>query len=398
MEAFYSVGDLNSKRPTRRQTLKQGLAAAAFLLSRFTRLQGETGPVDSTEAKFLGLVPFTDEGQAPLAMRMGDELDARLYTDLSRLSESRSVTPLKDFYLRTGASRLLPSSLDWKIKVDGLVGNPLIAGIHELRRKAQPMGVHLMECAGNVRLVHFGLISTARWTGIPVSQILQQAGARPGASQVLISGFDDYAGQSFTSIPGASWVFPAKELVNAGAFLATEMNGQALASDHGAPVRLVVPGWYGCACIKWVNSIRVVDDTEEATSQMREYAVRTLQDGVPDVAAEYQPATVDQAAMPVRVEKWLVGGKPSYRVLGILWGGTHLVKTLKIRFNPDEDFVTVEGFRQTHVDPWTLWSYRWSPRQAGKYSIELLIADPPVRTRKMSLGIYLRAVELTDAG
>ena len=377
---------------SRRQFLAKGAVAAASLCCQPARLHAAM--VGQSDKKFLGLVPFADETDAPIDTRIGEELDARLYTNLSRVSEERPITPSAEFYVRTGASRLLPDSSGWKIRVEGLVTKPFSLAIDEIRQKSRPMGKHLIECAGNVRLTHFGLISTATWAGVPVSEILTQAGTKPGGSQVLVAGFDDYAEESFTSVPGASWIFPVKEVTTAGAFLATVMNGQPLSADHGAPVRLVVPGWYGCACIKWVNNIRLVDDSEEATSQMREYAARTLQDGQPHSAVDYQPATIDTAAMPVRVEKWLVAGKLTYRIIGILWGGTQPVKTLKIRFNPDEDFSTVQGFRQTWIDPWTIWAHRWSPRMPGKYAIELMVADPPMRTRKMSLGLYGRSVEI----
>ena len=112
------------------------------------------------------------------------------------------------------------------------------------------------------------------------------------------------------------------------------MNGQSLNKDHGAPVRLIVPGWYGCTSIKWVNAITLVDENFLATSQMQEFAGRTHQQGVPKLARDYRPATIDQAAMPIRIEKWFVDGRIKYRVVGILWGGSRPVKALEIRFNP----------------------------------------------------------------
>jgi DMSO/TMAO reductase YedYZ molybdopterin-dependent catalytic subunit len=174
------------------------------------------------------------------------------------------------------------------------------------------------------------------------------------------------------------------------------MNGQPLTRDHGAPVRLVVPGWYGCSCIKWVNSIAFVDDTMETTSQMREFAARTLQDGIPGLVKDYQPPCIDQAAMPIRVEKWMVAGKLKYRVVGILWGGTQPVSKLQIRFNPDEGFVPVTGFRQTSNDPWTIWTYPWSPKAPGVYSIRLAIGDPSIQARKLNAGYYVRTVNIGE--
>jgi DMSO/TMAO reductase YedYZ molybdopterin-dependent catalytic subunit len=253
-----------------------------------------------------------------------------------------------------------------------------------------------MECAGNVRMAHFGMISVGNWAGVRLSEILDDAKVKPEATRALVSGFDRFVAASATSVPGASWIFTPQELKNAGAFLATELNGQPLTRDHGAPVRLVVPGWYGCTCIKWVDSITLLDDKAEATSQMQEYASRTLQKGMPRLAKEFLPAVIDQAAMPVRVEKWLVDEKIRFRVEGIAWGGTHPVKELEIRFNPEEDYVRVDNFSQVKNDPWTLWSHEWSPKAPGTYSIRLAVKDPLVQARKLDSGYYVRSVEITE--
>jgi DMSO/TMAO reductase YedYZ molybdopterin-dependent catalytic subunit len=258
------------------------------------------------------------------------------------------------------------------------------------------MGAHLMECAGNVRQARFGLLSVGRWAGIPILEILAHVKARSAAARVLVSGFDRYAHESRTSIPGASWIFTREELEKAKAFLATELNGQPLAPDHGAPVRLVMPGWYGCTCIKWVNEIELVKEDAEATSQMREYAGRTAQQGIPDLARDFQPAVIEQAAMPVRIEKWSVAGKLRYRVVGIAWGGRQPVKLLQIRFNPEEDFVAVDNFHQARNDPWTLWTHDWSPKAPGTYAIQLAVKQPVVQARRLDSGYYVRSVAIRE--
>lgn len=306
------------------------------------------------------------------------------------------ITPVEGSYVRTRASKLLPDLKSWQTSVDGLVKQPSRLTIELLNRAAKPMGLHLMECAGNVPPAHFGMISVASWAGVPLAGILDSSGAKPQASRVLITGFDHYATKSTTSVPGASWVFSIDELKAAEAFLATEMNGKPLTADHGAPVRLVVPGWYGCTCIKWVTTVTFVDDTAEATSQMQEYAARTHQNGLPALARDFQPATIDPAAMPIRVEKWLVEGKIKYRVVGIAWGGTSPIKTLMIRFNPEEDYVPVDNFTQTKNDPWTLWTHAWSTKEPGTYSIRLAVKDPSVRTRRLDSGYYVRSVEISE--
>src|SRR5207302_3464729 len=114
--------------------------------------------------------------------------------------------------------------------------------------------------------------------------------------------------------------------------------------------RLLVPGWYGCTCIKWVNAITFVDDDAEPTLHMQEFAARTHQQGTPKLAKRYRPAIIDQAAMPNRVEKWFMDGSIMYRVVGILWVGSCLVKALEIRFNSDEDYCREAYFSHIYTD------------------------------------------------
>ncbi len=390
---------------TRRDFAKKGAMCSGALLAGFERVvwpmpslgswqQPSSGPFSGGQQ--LGLVDFLREGQSPTQTVLGDELDGRMYTDLASLSLQDATTPTEKFYIRTRVSKFLPDTKSWQVRVEGFPEKPRTLTLEYLRKAAKPAGLHLMECAGNVPLVHFGLISVASWTGVPVAEILDNPGAKRQRSRVLITGFDQYAAKSVTSVPGASWIFSLEELQRAKAFLATGMNESPLTSDHGAPVRLVVPGWYGCTCIKWVTRIALVSETAEATSQMKEYAGRTHQQGLPSLARDFQPATIDAAAMPIRVEKWLVEGKLTYRVVGVVWGGTSLIKTIVIRFNPEEEYVPVDSFSQTKNDPWTFWTHAWSPKEPGTYAIRLAITDQGTRTRRLDSGYYVRTVEIVE--
>ena len=110
------------------------------------------------------------------------------------------------------------------------------------------------------------------------------------------------------------------------------MNGEPVPADHGKPVRLAVPGWYGCSWIKWVNEIRLVGPDEPATTQMVEFAARTHQTEPHKLARDYAPADIQTAATPVRVEKRKGPNGLEYRIVGIVWGGTKPVDRLQIRF------------------------------------------------------------------
>jgi DMSO/TMAO reductase YedYZ molybdopterin-dependent catalytic subunit len=348
------------------------------------------------EGHYLELIEFVGEGLMPMEIPMGAGLDGRLYTDLSAITPDHSTTPNEKFYLRTRASELLEDRGSWVIKVTGLIQQPMEIRMSALRKMSRPAGLHLMECSGNVRFAHFGMLSVADWAGVRVSEILDSARIEKAASYVLISGFDRYPIASSTSLPGASWIFTVDELNSSKAFFATEMNGLSLTKDHGAPVRLVVPGWYGCTCIKWVNEIRLLGEHVAVTSQMQEFAARTMQQGVPELARDYRPAVIEQAAMPIRVEKWIVDRKIKYRVSGIAWGGSRPASELEIRFNSGEGFVPVDDFKQTANDPWSFWTHPWTPREPGIYSIQLRVKDSSVPSRRLDAGYYVRSVEITE--
>jgi DMSO/TMAO reductase YedYZ molybdopterin-dependent catalytic subunit len=391
----------NSLGVTRRCLLRQSLLCGSAWIWGFDHFGlTESLLYQNADARgrgsLLGLVPFSGEGLPPMHQLIGTELDGRLFTDLSTLTPDNPVTTTDNFFIRTRSSRLLDTSNPWTIHVMGLVEKPMTISAEVLAKKARPMGIHLMECSGNTRTAHFGMMSVAAWHGVPLQEILETAKPKGAGVHVLVSGFDRYQEESMTSIPGAGWIFRPDELFSSKAFLATKMNGQPLRADHGAPVRLMVPGWYGCVCIKWVNQIEFVPDDAPATSQMQEYAGRTMQTGVPALARDYQPAIVEIAAMPTRVEKWLVGGKIRYQVMGIQWGGLAPNQATEIRFDPGDRFVPVENIPPSPGSNWCFWGYAWSPPRAGKFTIRLRVNAASIKARKLNSGYYDRSVDIAE--
>lgn len=375
-------------------------ASGAWLLGCGPPSEGpaDGGPCDDAfrGGTLLGVVPFAGE-PIPLGVRRGEGWDGRLYADLLRVPEE-PVQANDAFYLRTFEPDLLPPTDRWSLRVDGLVEAPRALDLETLRADVRPMGVHVLECSGNGRAGGFGLMSAAAWSGVPVTEILARLDVSPSATRVLISGFDEHSVPSVDghSTPGASWVLSFAELEETGAFLATEMNGAPLPPDHGAPLRLYVPGWYGCACIKWVDALTLVGEDVPATSQMQEFASRTHQDGVPALARDYRPPRMDQAAMPVRIEKWEVEGRIRYRVLGVLWGGARPTDAL-LFFDGASDPRPVEVCPPpTQNATWTLWQHAWEPHAIGRYELTMRVDDRSIPTRRLDTGYYMRAVDIDE--
>ncbi len=365
----------------------------------WTRAWAQAG-CDGPAGELVRTLPLYGPGavETPLGQMLGGSgLDARFFTDLTRIDRDRMITPTDEVFVRTAApAGLRLAAADWRVALHGLTASRHVLTAADVIAKSRPMGTHLIECAGNGNPRNFGLMSAVDWDGVLLSDLLGPQ--RPvGTTGVLVSGVDDESQPSLRSQPGASWVIPVDVLDGARPFLATSMNGAPLSPDHGAPVRLVVPGWYGCAWIKWVNEIRWVGADEPATSQMIEYAGRTHQDGRPALARDYQAPAIDTAAMPVRVEQRRVNGATEYRIVGIVWGGTAPVDRLVMRVSSRDAGTPVRvcPAPATH-HTWSLWTHRWTPAEPGYYDISLRTADTGVQSRRLDLSFYIRRVRIDD--
>jgi DMSO/TMAO reductase YedYZ molybdopterin-dependent catalytic subunit len=155
----------------------------------------------------------------------------------------------------------------WRLTVDGCVEQPLSFGLTALRAMGRQTVRVTLECAGNGRARLqprpisqpwlMEAVGTAEWTGVPLADLLTAAGLREDAVDVVFTGADHgiERGVEQDYQRGLS----VAEALDAGALVAWEMNGQKLPPQHGYPLRLVVPGWYGMASVKWLRSIEVID-------------------------------------------------------------------------------------------------------------------------------------------
>lgn len=393
---------------SRRHTLATMAAASAWLsVARLLDAASMAGAAHAQDPRFAGgrllrtlpLGRLDRRPKPPMHTLLGTGLDARQFTDLSNLSPETLLTPTERFYIRTAAPSGLPDVSTKRLILGGAARDVSTVLLSELQSQSQPLGVHLLECAGNNDPANFGLLSAAAWGGVRVTSLLDRLPRGSSPTRIRVTGFDDQR-SSATSVPGAAWVFTREELETRGAFLATTMNGDPLTPDHGAPLRLVVPNYYGCSAIKWVTRIDAVPDDEPATTQMREFSARTHQDGLPRLAREYEPPAIDLAATPVRVEEWVApdargGERRLYRVIGIRWGGTTRRVPLAIRFHHRDPFVPVDECPDPEsTTTWSLWSHVWAPPDPGRYQIALHVTDPAIRTRRLDLYYYTREVEI----
>ena len=382
----------------RRSFLNGSIAAAAALLAGCRRDEELVTTGSFAGGKRLEVVEWPDDDPPPFGTAVGQGWDGRRYLDLSQLDpDAPRITATERFFVRSFVPDSLagrsPGAGDWLLRVGGLAGPDALLPLASLRPRA--LGRVLIECAGNDASARFGLMSCADWDGVSLLEVLAELPKKAGAGALRVSGVDDHsvASRGAHSKSGAAWVFDAAQLAQSGAFLATGMNGAPLAPEHGAPVRLVVPGWYGCTHIKWVDALAWVGADEPATAQMQEFARRTHQQGVPALARDFRPAAIDAAALPVRVERWRVGGKTSIRVVGIVWGGDGSERSLRIRVDPGGRWERVALPASERGRAWEVWEHGWRPARSGSFAIRCRF-DGGVAQRRQAAGFHDRTIRI----
>ncbi|WP_084517398.1 sulfite oxidase [Microtetraspora niveoalba] len=179
----------------------------------------------------------------------------------------RFLTPLDAFYSRNHGPVPRIDAAAWRLEVDGLVERRLRLSLEELRsRFPEREVVATLQCAGNRRaeLIEVrdipgedpwrsGAVSTARWTGVSLADVLAGAGLRPGAAHVSFTA-PDVAREADPPQPYGGSI-PAAKAVAGEVLLAWAMNGHPLPAVHGAPLRVVVPGWIGARSVKWLERV-----------------------------------------------------------------------------------------------------------------------------------------------
>jgi DMSO/TMAO reductase YedYZ molybdopterin-dependent catalytic subunit len=207
-----------------------------------------------------------------------------LETDLARALDS-VITPIETHYVRNHYPVPTVDVKAWRLAVEGDVRTPLAVSLEDLQAMPATTRVATLECAGNGRLflepkvsgVQWGQggVSTAEWTGVLLADLLARAGVTDDTAEVVADGLD--AGPVSTTPKPAGVIsyhrgLRVDEAVRRGALVAYAMNGEVLPPAHGFPARLVVPGAYGMAAVKWLRGFVVTPAPFDGYWQTTDYA------------------------------------------------------------------------------------------------------------------------------
>ena len=179
------------------------------------------------------------------------------------------VMPNAHFYVRNHFQIPNLDATTFRLTVGGLVERPLSLSLRDLHNLRSQTLIVTLECAGNGRALfhppiegekwNLGAVSTAEWTGVPLAEVLDRAGVRTGAREVLFRGADGGTLDGHSGPIRFERSLQLDQARDADLLLAYAMNGEPLPIQHGYPVRLVVPGWYAVAAVKWLTEIELID-------------------------------------------------------------------------------------------------------------------------------------------
>jgi DMSO/TMAO reductase YedYZ molybdopterin-dependent catalytic subunit len=199
------------------------------------------------------------------------------------------VMPNARFYVRNHFETPRLDPVIWQLEVSGLVEHPLRLSLRDLRNMRSQTLVATLECAGNGRSAfdppadgeqwRLGAVSTAEWAGVPLTEILDRAGITPEAHEVIFRGADrGRAGEAADPVRFERSL-SAADARHSESLLAYAMNGEPLPLEHGYPLRLIVPGWYAVASVKWLTEIEAIGSPFEGFFQTERYVYETLRNG-----------------------------------------------------------------------------------------------------------------------
>ena len=295
------------------------------------------------------------------------------------------ITPTELHYVR---SNFAVPTHDGTLEVGGAVENPITLTLDDLRAMPSAERTVTLECAGNGRIDMRPLptgepwgdyaVSTARWTGALLHDVLQQAHPAADGVDVRFEGADHGAYHlrpilaetskddlTFVrALPLSHAADPAAEIL-----VAYEMNGEPLGRDHGAPFRLIVPHWYAVASVKWLKRIDVLTEPYTGEFQTGHYIYEW-------------PDRPHEAVGLMRVRARITDPAPAstitagtYTVRGKAWSGTGPVTRVDISLTGEGDWHPARLEPPQGPYQWQDWSFDWEATDVGRHTLRARATD-----------------------
>src|SRR5437867_9629151 len=302
------------------------------------------------------------------------------------------ITPTELFYVGTHFPIPHIDRDAWWLRVEGDVENPFAINYEQLLELRSITAPVTLECAGNNRNFlepkvkgvqwRLGAVGTAEWTGVRLSMLLDRAGVKPNACEVILEGTDGGTLEEPKSPPGELKFARSIPLEKArrDVLLAYKMNGSDLPPEHGFPVRAIVPGWYAMASIKWLQRVTVTDRPFTGFYQTIDYAFWQRRGDIAELTPLSEMQVKAEIAHPAEGE--IVCANTSVRVRGAAWSCD--AEIVKVELSTDGGAIWNDAKLpgQSTPNAWRFWEYDWqTPSQPGKQTLIARATDSLGRTQ-----------------
>ncbi len=316
------------------------------------------------------------------------------------------ITPADQFYIRNHfkVPEITPDS--WKLKVEGAVDRPFEIGYRELTGMPSRAQVSMLECAGNGRVFlvpkeagaqwQSGAAGNAEWTGVPLAAILEKAGVKTNAVDVVLEGADQGEIRDDPKSPGEvrfARGLPISKARDGNVLLVYKMNGADLSPAHGFPVRAIVPGWYGMASVKWISRIVVTDKPFDGFFQSLQYSHWERPNGVPTLKPITEMHVKTSIVAPMLDET--IPANAAYKVRGLAWAGESSIAQVEISTDAGRTWNKAELTGPAVRYAWRLFEYNWQAPKPGRYTLMARGTDSNGRVQPMERDKDHRNYEIT---
>jgi sulfane dehydrogenase subunit SoxC len=266
----------------------------------------------------------------------------------------------------------------WRLRIHGQVEQPTELALADLRARGSVTRRVTMECAGNGRATLrpralsqpwlLEAVGTGEWTGVLVADLLEAAGVRTGAVEAVFTGAD--RGVEGGTEQSYARSLTLQELRTTGALLAWALNGAPLPPQHGAPVRLVVPGWYGMTSVKWVTSIELVDVPFTGYQQTRAYRLcQAVEEGGRPLNRLAVRALMSPPGIPDFYTRRRLVDRGTHTVHGRAWSGHGTITAVELSSDGGRTWSAAELAPADDPAAWTGWRATWDADTPGEVEL-----------------------------
>ena len=330
----------------------------------------------------------TDLGLPAVGDGSGLEPDPRIYAEELELALRNHAMPLEGLRYPVTPTGLhytlvhydipLVDPDAWQLTLDGAVQRPLSLSLAALqRRPARTLRVTL-ECAGDGRALlsprplsqpwFYGAIGTAEWTGTPLRPLLDEAGLGPDVVDVLFTGLDRGIEGGVEQDYQRS--LPLAEAQHDDALLAWAMNGQPLEPQHGAPVRLIIPGWYGMAHVKWLRAITALNEPFAGYQNAVAYRYSQSRAEVGEAVALMRVRSLlAPPGIPDFLTRMRIVERGPVQLSGQAWSGRSPITRVEVSTDGGASWAPAGLRSAEHPHAWQAWHFTWDAATPGVYEL-----------------------------